>query len=201
MPGARKNDGFVNEYLINARISKGYSVAELAKKVGITFASVMNYEKMKNLPNSEIAEKMAEVLGISAERLFPANVRESTQIINKYRRGYGEESIEDGRIFCCELSVLSRIPVEYKDELCLDELTKKVRYALSQLNCREREILKLHFGISDGSQYLDESQYSRKEIGNIIQRGPENVRRIMVGAFDKIRRYPVKYGNLQELVY
>jgi len=68
-------------------------------------------------------------------------------------------------------------------EADLDSLRKRIDDALSQLSYREREIIKLRFGLGDGYSY------SLEEIGYVFNVTRERIRQIESRAFRRLEQF------------
>lgn len=55
------------------RIELGLSQKELAKKVGISFRTIQNYENKKTIPTSAVMESISIALNISLNRMLGIN--------------------------------------------------------------------------------------------------------------------------------
>lgn len=55
------------------RIELGLSQKELAKKVGISFRTIQNYENKKTTPTSAVMESVSMALDIGLEQMFDDN--------------------------------------------------------------------------------------------------------------------------------
>ena len=53
-----------------ARVSKGYSQAELANKISVHVTNISRYERSENKPTTEVLSKMAEALDITTDYLM-----------------------------------------------------------------------------------------------------------------------------------
>ena len=58
------------ERLIQLRTKAGMSRADLAKKLGISARSIINYENGERIPFGDVCGKMAQVFGISTDELL-----------------------------------------------------------------------------------------------------------------------------------
>ena len=58
------------KYLAAIRKTKGFTQGELAKAVGVSRYSIMDYEKCRISPTLEVTEKIAHVLGLSLTDLL-----------------------------------------------------------------------------------------------------------------------------------
>lgn len=83
----RHNAGMKN--LTSIRKSKGLSQTELAETVGIKQATVSRIEKGVNNPSLDVAEKIAEALGVNVVELFGLPELEQT-VLQKFREATPE---------------------------------------------------------------------------------------------------------------
>lgn len=56
--------------LAAARVNKGYTQEEAAKKFGISKSTLGKYERLKNSPNIELAERMAKEYGFERDNII-----------------------------------------------------------------------------------------------------------------------------------
>lgn len=56
------------------RVSRGISQVKLAELINVTQAQISFYESDKNIPSLDIAEKIADVYGISIDELIGRNI-------------------------------------------------------------------------------------------------------------------------------
>jgi DNA-binding XRE family transcriptional regulator len=83
----RDNAGMKN--LTSIRKAKGLSQTELAEAVGIKQATVSRIEKGVNNPSLDVAEKIAEALGVNVVELFGLPELEQT-VLQKFREASPE---------------------------------------------------------------------------------------------------------------
>jgi RNA polymerase sigma factor (sigma-70 family) len=103
--------------------------------------------------------------------------------MKKYEPQYG---VEKGRMFMANLDRLNSedgaLEAEEKyDNMSPDEVFICVDNVLSKLTYREREILRLRYGVGDGSTYTLE------EVGKIFKVTRERVRQVEAKAIRKAR--------------
>lgn len=67
-------DALIGQRIRIVRISLGMSQEVLARKLGISFQQIQKYEKGKNRIGAGRLSKVAEILGVPVEALFPARV-------------------------------------------------------------------------------------------------------------------------------
>ena len=72
-------------------------------------------------------------------------------------------------------------------------LRQQISTVLQTLNCREREVLRLRYGLDDGHCYTLE------EVGQVFQVTRERIRQIEAKAFRKLR-YPCRSQELAEFL-
>jgi transcriptional regulator with XRE-family HTH domain len=63
----------IGDKIKDIRKQKGMTQKELAKRVGISEMSMVNYEKNRRVPTIEIVKRIAEVLGVTSSILMDAN--------------------------------------------------------------------------------------------------------------------------------
>lgn len=56
--------------LRKVRMEKGFSIRKLAKKIGIEFCRISDYEKGKHIPNVTTLEWICDALGVTATELL-----------------------------------------------------------------------------------------------------------------------------------
>ena len=62
-----KRQGYPQITLAAARVNAGLSQVEAAEKLGVSFRSLIRYEKGRTRPTDAMLEKMAEVYGFPLE--------------------------------------------------------------------------------------------------------------------------------------
>ena len=190
MPGPNQHprrdlpDSYFNWNLRNARVDAGYTLGQLAEKVGVSTAIICFYERLREFPTPAIAEKIAHTLGMELDYLFPEGFKEIIREVRMER----EDSLREGS----QLSSLDDIDIDNlairespEKEVIRCEMTKSVESVLCDLNYREREILKLKYGIGGG--YC----YSGEDIGRIFKITREMVRQIGRRAMAKLKHIPI----------
>ncbi len=198
-------DNYFNFYLREARINAGYTMKRLAEKVGISKFSICAYERLTCIPDPITAEKIGRALKKCPFEIFPQKLVQIAKEINKERRGNEnkryfndlKERVESGTAKNIEKKKYKQLeslanPIEInkipRAKLVSGDnsienifLEDKVGAVLSNLTYREREVVKLRYGLSDG--YI----YTLKEIGEIFKVTRERVRQIEARAVGKLQ--------------
>jgi transcriptional regulator with XRE-family HTH domain len=65
----------ISEAIKKARVAKGYTISDLARKTGITFQTLDKWEKGKNYPNVYNLIPIADALNISLDELVGRTVK------------------------------------------------------------------------------------------------------------------------------
>src|SRR3972149_3440133 len=135
-----------NWELYEARLKKGYTMQQLAKITGISLPAYSSYERLRSVPSAEVAEKIAHVLGKTVDYMFPESLRE---LANEIRQERSRVSHKPPQSLCCvpKAAALSRDdPVTDVEARFLYE---RVQEILETLEDRERDVIKLRYGIGD----------------------------------------------------
>jgi len=131
-------------------------------------------------PTIDEMSRLSKLPSKEVNRLLELN-RTSLSLDQPY--GAGEEgqlaeTIEDDR---------SRAPIEVSQQSQLKDRIKKL---LKQLSYREREVLKLRYGLDNGNMYTLE------EVGQMFKVSRERIRQVEVGALQKLQ-LPVRRDKLK----
>jgi len=183
-----------NFRLRRARIEKNLLIKDLTKKVRMTFPNYFKIESLRSCSNKKTRKKIAKVLNQDVEYLFP-------QIFKQYCR---ENRNEDGKVVSEDVfDRLNRVelnmeklkempdPRDYDKMRDLTELDQRIMNVLCTLNYRERETLKLSFGLGEGFRY------SFREIGKILNISGGRVGQIGQKAIGKLQG-PVGLSYLKD---
>ena len=65
----------IGESIKNARVAKGYTISDLARKAGITFQTLYKWETGKTYPNVFNLIPIADVLGVTLDELVGRTVK------------------------------------------------------------------------------------------------------------------------------
>jgi len=169
-----------NWQLRTARLAKGMNQEDLGKKVGLSSSTVCKYECLRGYPSLERAKMVADVLDVSVATLFPEwledfKLREVPQPSED--RTFTLDEARDMNLFPPAEDTIEAVEEKVDREL----LKERVGEILLGLEDREREILKLRFGIDDGiSRTLS-------DIASMYGVSRERVRQVEAKALRKMR--------------
>lgn len=168
---------FFNHALSQRRKEVGLTRVELGQRVGMSTALISHYESLSKFPTPELARKLAGVLGLEPQVLFPEWLKMFIKDRNKVVPETDELSIES-----------LRLSLHPQTEMEVSDLEERVRHALDHLSFRERRVLELRFGIGD------EEEKTLEEVGMRFSVTKERIRQIEGKAFLKLRRRPFARG-------
>jgi RNA polymerase sigma factor (sigma-70 family) len=183
-----------NNQLKSRRLELGLSTVELAKRIGISYPTYLDYEGLKTFPLltkdstqgkagdfKKSALKIAEFFGISPYELFP----EITQRILK-TTVTGFFNVEELQLSTGTIMELPPTPEELVDQ---KELRSNLESVLKTLTPREEEFIRSSYGLGcdpkKDSELAEEYGLSRGRVGQIL-----------ANAIRKLR-HPAKSGSLE----
>ena len=188
-------DDYFNYNLRNARINAGYTLAQVANKVGISLVTIDSYERLRALPHSNIAQKIADALYKDIDYLFPVQLKNIIEEIEKERKAKRKKNKFNDRFQY--MAPLSRMWYknltfnnEISDEKDMESLKTTLDSELSILNERERKILELRYGLG-----MDKV-HTYTEIASLFGLTRERIRQIAVKALDKLKQ-PARAKKLE----
>tara|TARA_Y100000310_G_C20648528_1_gene798033 strand:- start:1339 stop:1665 length:327 start_codon:yes stop_codon:yes gene_type:complete len=79
-------DGYFNYYLREARINCELTVLKLSERTGINSRLIYAYGRLRCFPPQKNARKIARVLGVRVEDIFPETIRELTLDVERERK-------------------------------------------------------------------------------------------------------------------
>ncbi len=167
------------------------SIAYQSRTVRIPIHAINNLNRLieeresfvKREGREPSVEEMAAISKLPSKevnRLFELN-RSSLSLDQPYgaaEEGQLSELIEDEK---------SLAPIESSQQ---NQLRDRIRKLLKQLSFREREVIRLRYGLDDGNMYTLE------EVGQMFNVSRERIRQVEVGALQKLQ-LPVRREKLQ----
>lgn len=169
---------------------------EAARRLGICAATFSHWLNFKCVPKpgkqwtaeklQKIAARVAEETGYNIRDVFPLP-QESLQAISEVR-------VKDADIPLRQLTAeVERLKLSYEEDftkrLEIEEAKSLLEKAMKKLSHREREILKLRFGLNK-----DGVAYNAKEVGIIFKLSGTRIGQIESRAISKLRASAAKLG-------
>lgn len=174
-----------NNFLLTKMREKGlYTVAELARAVGIQQTSIYPYMNLRQAPMwrhgrwSTVVQKLAAFFSCLPEDLFPPQHIEKCLPKNK------AELTVDLADVSWLLEGPERMALPPDERIAAKEVSTAISAALNQLTARQIQVLKLRFGL-DG-----EGERTLREVGEIIGVSRSRVAGIEHCALRVLRAHP-----------
>jgi len=150
-------DQYFNYMLKQARVDKGYSLADLADISGVTLSTISSYERLRGYPDKPwVAMKICEALEMPVKWIFPEWLREYTCEVRRERESNGRcDNPGDALFYAVSLEENQWNPYSLPDEFVKptisrhDILRERFNKVFRTLTSREREAIKLRFGFND----------------------------------------------------
>lgn len=178
-----------NGYLARAREQAGLTAREVAKEIGISYPFYLSIESMRAYPSKETQKKICDFyrrLGIFLfeEDVFPEELR----VVRPKSKYIAEKTIPKTKLVPLAYISEKMLPVaeDVAKSMEADEILTKIKLILNDLSVREREVIKMRFGL-DG-----EKPKTFREIGELLGVSTERSRQIEARALYKIRNNILK---------
>lgn len=165
------------------RRSLGLSQKALSQLIGMDIQFIGRVESLRQKPTQEQADEIASALDCTVEDLFP------TEVLARY----SASSPATVRIAVPAAALVSLVGTSFQP-LSLDQVVERAELktimsgALALLNDREARVVRLRFGLEDGSSHTFE------EVSRELRVTRERIRQIEAKALRKLRRS----GRLRE---
>lgn len=132
--------GFVPQRLRDARIMYGYTVEQLAEKLGITKQAVSKYETSQTIPSVEILHQIMDIFSLPVGYLTKEEVlsQDRTQVFYRRTKRMPKRELEIAQtsikwcyelVAACHIAQRSMDLVLFSDELSIEEKAEKQRDA------------------------------------------------------------------------
>lgn len=187
-----------NAELTGAKEMAGLTATEAAKRIGISYGSYLAFESMRAYPSEETQKNICDFyrsLGVFLleEDIFPKELKK----LKPERKYIGEKTIPKVELLSLstgefERKLLPIIEGEIEKKVEYDELRAEINRVLSNLPYRQREVIKMRFGLGEESKTLE-------EIGKIFNVSRERIRQIEKRVLVKLRHLPYR-GNLKSFL-
>lgn len=166
-----------NAAAVEAREKLGLSQREMADAIGIKKGTISNLECMRfRSISKETLETIAAFLDVDENVLIPPELR-TKGLRNRFEITKDVHHLDlliDNRT---DVPMIASAPMED------DEAKRVVNRILNTLTLREREILKLRYGIGE-----DGTVFTREEIGKIFRMSTSRVGQVEAKAIQKMQR-------------
>jgi len=176
-----------NAVLRQRRVALGLTQKQLGDLIGVTAHTICQIETMRGSGSREVLERLAEVLGCTADDLhikWPKEVPTIGTVVKDIEPHALEAYMDVVRCRALEMAkdpaVTAGAAEEYIDR------KNQISKALDTLTFREREVIKMRYGIG-----TDDIAYTFEEIGRKFKVTRECVRQIEARALRKLQ-HPVR---------
>lgn len=177
----RKVDYF-NGTMRRMRIERGLLQRELAEKAGTSEQYISRIETMKIKPSKEIAQKIAEALGVKVTDVFPDFLDMLTERIPKTEIRYAKLTAQALEEYTQKQYFIQADNMDPEDSFRRNNIYDKLDEAIKDLTDREKKVIKMRFGLHD------ERPHTLEEVGNYFGVHRERIRQIELKAIKKLRR-------------
>ena len=168
-----------NDAMIAARETRGWSQKKLSEESGVDFLRVIAIEKLDfthpNVVND--AEIIATTIGVDKDEILSEG-SVGKMIENQHIRVVEPEMVH------LLINSPSRILPAPDEDASMSEMKEVVTKSLDQLSYREREILKLRFGLGENEGMT----YTLEECARIFRVTRERIRGVESAALRKLHK-------------
>jgi RNA polymerase sigma factor (sigma-70 family) len=173
----------------------------VAKYLGVSSCLFNQWVNLKNLPPKEphdrgrktlwrkpffdeVEKKLFELTGETWDELWPQELRDAVEINGLITQKEQLITVEPQQLLTYAREEAARLEaVDPTKSAEISELRESLARALKHLSYREREIIKLRFGIGH------DHAYTLQECAHIFKMTRERARQIHLKAINRIRRY------------
>ncbi len=186
--------GLYNAEIRNRRLELGLTQKQLARAVGLHSQTIGRMETFRiTNPKSPNVVKLAEYFGVSPETICPEWLKLMDLIPKKVdKQAEFEGHMLEGKV--AEQALLPRTTRATQEaETNQRLLAEQIESVLHTLSFREREIIKLRYGIGTGYTY------TMTEVARIFKVSTTRVRQVEAKAIKKLS-HPVRAVRLEEFL-
>lgn len=190
-------------YNWNMRVARqrlGLSQRALGEAVGLAMVTICSYENMRQCPNQERAERIAQVLNVSIESLFPGWIREWKLISTPYSSDDRCIGFDEAKRLGLFKPALLTEPASFEvveRNIMNEQLSVEIKSILDEYTGRYKkyaDVVNVRFGLIDGrSKTLD-------EVGDIFGLTRERVRQMEQRVLRDIRKSKKRTKILREYI-
>ena len=172
-------------------VKKIGTVAKLGEHIGVHLTILYRWLALRGAPPmsptfhwpqeriDELEKKLIDLTGQTLEQLFPAELR-SKEFQEAVKVREFHRDIDLTRLGQYRPDVLALPSPE--QVLQTEDLSKAIEKAIAKLSYREREIIKMRFGLGG-----DRTTYTLEEVGHVFKVTKERIRNIETRAIHKLR--------------
>lgn len=189
--------------LQNAHVARAIercgSVKELAEELGMSTSTVSHWLNFRSSPRwrhaktdkmKQVVRKLTKLAGASLADIFPDLTKEERAALSS---NHTKESVVETKNLTHSLAQNLVYEPNVEEQVDAEVLRERLKGILESLGYREREIIKLRYGLPDGNAYTLE------EVAEIFEVGRERIRQIEAKALRKLQR-PSRLKGLVEFV-
>lgn len=180
---------YFNGTLRKLRLERHLTQKELAKAVGVHYGRIGSYESLRVVPPKDLAIKIATVLGVSVEQVFPEYLTMLRNRVPASKDEYAEvsaQAIEEYTQNVLRLQAENDDPEKrYRDM----ERKRMMADAISKLTDREQKVIKMYFGLGGWKSHTS------SEIGAEFSISSGRANQLVHKALNKLR----KLGEVRDL--
>jgi RNA polymerase primary sigma factor len=161
------------------------SISEKSRTIVIADHAVVSLNKIKATMNNFLLENGREPTNLEIAKRFNIGVNVVNNLL-QYRRGpISLDSPISGsnRTIASSLANQQDPDFELLDAYDFTQLGQDIKYVLTKLNSREREIIKLRYGLNESSQ-----PHTLQQVADILGVTRERIRQIEKKIMNKLRR-------------
>lgn len=184
--------------------------SELARQLGIPPSTLGRWCNMQACPpvvwsedlhpfwtkeiHERVERKLFELTGKTLDDLFPEELREAKEFLRSKKVISRTQTVRREALLTYAQHTRERLLTQANGERDQKELKRLLKAALSPLAYRQREVLKMRFGLDDGeAKTLD-------EVAEVFKVGRERVRQIEAKALRLVQQNIPACGELLEHV-
>lgn len=181
---------YYNGWLIEEEKKRGMNSVQMAKFIGIGYASYCSVRSLRSYPNqsgySKVLQKICSKLDLDFNKVFPEWLKEVIDnrdpSVTVYERNYevNKLSLDRGNMFAIGPGM-----DEVEEEIDREILSKKIGDSLDTLDSRERKVLEMRFGLNG------ETIKTFEEVGKVFNVTRERIRQVEAKALRKMR-HPIR---------
>lgn len=168
-----------------AKKAAGYTWSRLAHEIGAAKITLLGYAQLRSFPSEEYRSRLAEVLALDVEEIFPEWMKCFVRPIEKGWDPDRPKTILNHKL---ARKIAENIPADPEDSpeeyAAQNELMEAFRRIFKTISYREREILKLRYGMGK----LRGISLSLEETGEYFKLSRERVRQLEVSGLQRLQR-------------